>query len=166
MRCIRPIGLLIIIFSICCACSSINCPVQNTVAVYYAVGYDDELGERVDETFGDTLWIWTQRSDGTDTLLLNSGTGLGSFSLPVSYQHPEDVLIFAIADTLHNFTVDTVWIKKDDIPHFESVDCSAHFFHRLTDVRSTHYRIDTIAIKNPSVTYDPTVTNLLIHFNE
>jgi hypothetical protein len=146
------------------ACSSIDCPVQNTVAVYYAVGYEDELGERVTETFGDTLWIWSQRSDGQDTLLLNRGTGLETFQLPVSYQHPEDILIFAIADTLYNVTVDTVWMKKDDIPHFESVDCAAHFFHRITAVRSTHVRIDTITIQNPSVNYDPTVTNLLIHF--
>jgi hypothetical protein len=146
------------------ACSSINCPVQNTVAVYYAVGYDDELGDRVSETLNDTLWVWTQRSDGTDTLLLNRGTGLQTFQLPISYQHPEDMLVFAIADTADVLTIDTVWIKKDDIPHFESVDCAAHFFHRLTDVRSTHYRIDTIAINNPSVTYDPTVTNFLIRF--
>ena len=150
--------------SLITSCSSIDCPVQNTVAVYYAVGYDDELGDRVTETFGDTLWVWTQRSDGTDTLLLNRGTGLQTFQLPVSYQHPEDVLVFAISDTAYVLTVDTVWIKKDDIPHFESVDCAAHFFHRLTDVRSTHNRIDTIAINNPSVTYDQTVTNLLIHF--
>ena len=146
------------------ACSSIDCPVQNTVAVKYVVGYDDKLGELVQETLTDTLWIWTQRSDGKDTLLLNRGVGLKGFSLPVSYQHPEDVLVFAIADTSHVITVDTVWMKKDDMPHFESVDCSAHFFHNITDIRSTHYRIEDITIKNPSVTYNQEVTNLLIRF--
>ena len=146
------------------SCSSINCPVQNTVAVYYAVGYDDELGDRVTETLDDTLWIWTQRSNGTDTLLLNRGTKLQKFQLPMSYQHPEDMLVFVIVDTVQVMTLDTVWIKKDDIPHFESVDCAAHFFHRITDVRSTHYRIDTIAIKEPSVTYNQSVTNFLIRF--
>ena len=146
------------------SCSSIDCPVQNTVAVKYVVGSDDKLGELVQETLTDTLWIWTQRSDGKDTLLLNRGVGLKSFSLPVSYQHPEDVLVFAIADTSHVITVDTVWMKKDDMPHFESVDCSAHFFHNITDIRSTHYRIEDITIKNPSVTYNQEVTNLLIRF--
>jgi hypothetical protein len=155
---------LISIFSLITSCSSIDCPVQNTVAVYYAIGYSDEEGELVSETLGDTLWISTMINGGKDTLLLNRGTGLQSFSLPVSYNHPEDILVFTIADTLYNTTIDTVWIKKDDIPHFESVDCSAHFFHRLTAVRSTHFRIDTITIKEPSVTYDPTVTNLLIRF--
>lgn len=146
------------------ACSSIDCPVQNTVAVQYAVGYDDEFGEQVTETFTDTLWVWTQRIDGKDTLLLNRGTGLTGFSLPVSYKHPEDILVFAVADTAHVLTVDTVWMKKDDIPHFESVDCSAHFFHHITAIRSTNNRIANITIKEPRVTYNQDVTNLLIQF--
>jgi len=50
--------------------------------------------------------------------------------------------------------VDTVWVKKDDHPHFESVDCNATFFHTLTGVRCTHNYIDTIVIKDPSVTFN------------
>ncbi len=146
------------------SCSSIDCPVQNTVAVRYAVGYEDNTGTFVQETLTDTLWIFTQRKDGTDTLLLNRAVGAKEFTLPVSYQHPEDVLLFLVADTAHIITVDTVWMKKDDIPHFESVDCSAHFFHNITAVRSTHYRIEDIVIKESSVTYNPGVQNLLIRF--
>ena len=55
---------------------------------------------------------------------------------------------------------DTVWVKKDDYPSFESVDCSAVFFHTLTGVRYTRNYIDSIVIKNPSVTYDPNT----VHF--
>jgi hypothetical protein len=47
-----------------------------------------------------------------------------------------------------------VWVKKEDFPHFESVDCNASFFHRLTDVRHTRHYIDSIVISNPSVDYD------------
>ena len=145
------------------ACSTIDCPVQNTVAVYYGIcAYDN--GEEVTDTLTDTLYVWSQRSDGKDTLLLNRGVNISSFSLPASYSHPEDILVFYVVDTTHVWTLDTVWLKKDDIPHFESVDCSAHFFHELTAVRSSHRGIDTIIINNPSVTYDPTVVNLHIHF--
>ena len=112
----------------------------------------------------DTLWIFTQRSDGSDTLLLNRGVGIKSFSLPISYSHPEDVLLFFIADTTGVYTLDTLWLKKDDIPHFESVDCSAHFFHRLTDVRCTHEGIDSVKIVNPQVDYDTKKTHLHIYF--
>ena len=77
----------------------------------------------------------------------------------------EDVMVFAVnAKDSTGVTLDTVWIKKEDIPHFESVDCSAHYFHVLTAVRSTHLVIDTVIIKNPSVTYDPSADNIHIHF--
>jgi hypothetical protein len=50
--------------------------------------------------------------------------------------------------------VDTVWIKKDDIPHFESVDCNPAFFHTITDVRYSRNYIDSLVLLNRSVTYD------------
>jgi len=158
--------LFLPLFLVFLSCSSIDCPVQNTVAVRYAVGYEDNTGTFVQETLADTMWVFTRRSDGTDTLVLNRGVGLKEFTLPVSYQHPEDMLVFLIADTAHIITVDTVWMKKDDIPHFESVDCSAHFFHNITAVRSTHYRIEDIVVKESSVTYNPSVQNLLIRFKK
>ena len=153
--------LFIILTAAIAACSSINCPVQTIVSVQY--GIRDAEGEA---TLTDTLWVLTERSDGSDTLLLNRGVGIKSFSLPVSYSHPEDVLLFVVADTSGVYTLDTVWVKKDDIPHFESVDCSAHFFHRLTAVRSTHEGIDSITIVNPNVDYDTNTTHLHIYFKD
>lgn len=157
-------------FVICCliislsGCSSIDCPVQNTVAVYYSIKKYSDDGELKTDTLKDTLWVWSRIIDGTDVLLLNRLVDKSSFALQVSYQNPEDTLIFYIADTANVWTLDTVWLKKNDIPHFESVDCSAHYFHELTAVRSTHEGIDTIILNNPSVTYDNTVTNLNIVF--
>lgn len=141
------------------ACSSINCPVENTVATYYSVR--DASGE---VTFPDTLWVLTRRSDDSLLVLLNRFTGQSAFSLPISYSQPEDTLLFMVSDTTGVTTLDTLWLKKDDIPHFESVDCSAHFFHRLTNVRCTHNGIDSVSIVNPNVDYDPTKTHLHIFF--
>ncbi len=146
------------------ACSSIDCPVQNTIAVYYNIVQPDASGELVADTLTDTLWVWSQRANGEDTLLLNRLVDKDNFSLPISYSHPEDVLVFAIRDTALVWTLDTVWLKKEDIPHFESVDCSAHFFHELTAVRCTHDGIDSLVLSNPSVTYDTGVTNIKIFF--
>lgn len=150
-----------VVSSLLLACSSIDCPVDNTVATKYAIlGADGQA-----TTFADTLYVWTRRADGRDTLL-NRGVGISDFSLPVSYACPEDTLIFYITDSYHQQTLDTVFLKKEDIPHFESVDCAAHFFHRLTAVRSTHDGIDSIIIANPHVNYDQSKTHLHIFFKE
>ena len=146
------------------SCSSIDCPVETKVLVNYGIYSRDASGAEVADTLTDTLYVWTRRIDGKDTLLLNRGVGITDFSLQISYNHPEDTLIMLVTDTNYVWTLDTVWLKKTDIPHFESVDCAAHFFHHLDAVRSTHYGIDTISIDNPSVTYDTSPTNLRICF--
>lgn len=153
---IRKLTPLLVGLLALCACSSIDCPVQHTVLSYYAVYNADQ---KVD-TLRDTLSVFIHRVVRGDTLLLNSlGKGT-AFSLPVSYANPEDTLFFLFRN--HPFeAIDTVWVKKENIPHFESVDCSASFFHRLTAVRSTHYAIDSITINNPKVDYDPTT----VHFH-
>lgn len=152
-------ALLLSLFS----CSSIDCPVQTTVAVKYQI-CQYQGSEAVADTLADTLSVWILRSNGKDSLIMNRGVGLTTFSLPVSYQHPEDMLVMLVARKTGVWSVDTVWLQKDDIPHFESVDCPAHFFHQLTAVRSTHNAIDTIAINNPSVSFDSDITNINVSF--
>ncbi len=131
------------------ACSSIDCPVKNTVRTYYSL---KAPGAAVD-TLKDTLSITSHRADGTDTVLLNRAINIVSFSLHVGYSNPEDTLFFRFSNGSY-VVVDTVWVKKDHYPHFESVDCNASFFHNITAVRSTQHAIDSIRINNPSVTYD------------
>lgn len=137
------------------SCSSVDCPVYNMVATNYRC-YNSN-GDSLKLT--DTLSVYTKRKDGTDTLILNKLVGRATFSLPVSYSHPEDKLVFSFSNG-KTVTTDTVWVKKDDIPHFESIDCNAKFFHTLTGVRSTTNKLDSVVIKNTSVNYDATT----IHF--
>ena len=125
------------------ACSTIDCPVQNKVAVNYAVK-TIVGGVEVNDTLKDTLYVWSTRSDGDDTLIFNSGIDISSFSLPVSYTHPEDKLVFCLVDTNKVAKIDTVWIA----------------------VRSTHEAIDTIFINNPKVNYDPSLDHIHIHFKK
>ena len=140
------------------ACSSIDCPVDNVVETRYT--FMDSEGEKL--VLPDTMMVRTTRADGKDTIIFNSGIGIDHFALPISYSHPEDILFFSFDNTVvvDDFTYslhlkDTVWVKKDDYPNFESVDCNSVFFHTLTGVRYTRNYIDSIVIKNPSVTYDP-----------
>ncbi len=142
------------------ACSTIDCPVQNTVYTVYNIYDGDETA-----TLSDTLYVWTPRPDGRDTLL-NRVVNVTKFDLPISYQHPVDTLVFYMTDTTNQWTLDTVWIMKDDIPHFESVDCSPSFFHRLTSVRSTHLGIDTIIINHSQVDYDASTAHFHITFKD
>ena len=149
------------------SCSSIDCPVENTVSVQYEIR--DKAGNSL--PIKDSLSVVTTRLDGknveleitsrneSSTTILNKLIDKSAFSLPISYSHPEDVLFFCFKNATKT-VVDTVWIKKDDIPHFESVDCSAAFFHELTDVRHTHNAIDSLVLVNTSVNYDYTT----IHF--
>ena len=152
---------LLFFFVVVClvACSSIDCPVDNTVSVQYEVC--DKAGKAW--ALKDSLSVVTMRVNGeyvditallnSENVTLNRLIGKSSFSLPMSYSHPEDVLFFCFTDTVKT-VVDTVWIKKDDIPHFESVDCNAAFFHEITDVRHSRHYIDSLVLLNRSVTYD------------
>lgn len=152
------------------SCSTIDCPAINTVRTYYQICNSD--GTKM--TFKSALSVISKRSNGTDTLLfsnladtllLNRGTEISDFSLPVSYSHPEDILVFVYSNLAGDeiYAIDTAWIKKDDIPHFESVDCNVSFFHRLTGVRHTNNFIDSLVIKETSVTYDQTKVHFFLY---
>lgn len=132
------------------ACTSIDCPMEHTVMSSYLLRKADQT----QDTLRDTLSITTRRFNGTDTLLLNKGIGLTKLKLSISYSNPEDTLVFKFRNQSYQAT-DTVWVKKVSTPHFESVDCSASFFHEVQSVRTTHHAIDSIIINNPSVDYDP-----------
>ncbi len=154
------------------ACTSIDCPVENRVCTVYNLMKADGT---VDTLNTDTLWVWSQRADGTDTIItthhegnleLNCyyGSSATSFQLPISYTQPEDVLYMLKRDTNLVYYLDTVRIKKEDYPHFESVDCQASYFHRLTEVSTTHHMIDSIVIKNANVNYDAKKAHFYIYF--
>lgn len=140
------------------ACSSIDCPLNNRVYATYKLA-----GSVL--TLSDTLSVSTLRSqaEGDDTVLINRLVGSDSLSLPMSYTRSEDVLFFAFADTLGQTTIDTVRVGKENQAHFESVDCSPNYFHTITSVAYTRHKIDSIVIKNSSVTYNDSQPHFLLY---
>jgi len=141
--------LLIAGILLAAACTSVDCVLEHEVSTVY----DLYQGETAD-TLRDTLTVTTRRANGKDTVVLNSGVNLKSFKLPISCQSPEDTLVFTISDTLGQRTTDTLWLRKTDMPHFESVECQALFFHQIEEVRYTRNRIDTIITKRSFVNND------------
>jgi hypothetical protein len=156
--CVAAVMLTVCLPFLAGSCTSIDCPVQNTVRTVYAF----QKADGAVDTLKDTMTVISTRVNRTDTTLLNWCTGIKQFSLPIGYTNPEDTLYFVFLGGSFR-AIDTVWIKKENIPHFESVDCNAAFFHELTAVRSTHHAIDSIVIKNPSVTYDPTTEHFHLY---
>ena len=158
MRKIIPIILIVV--AVMVSCTTLDCPLNNTVyAKYKLKGSIAKLS--------DTLTISTTRLAGSDSVLINKDVNIDSFILPMSYTQPEDVFFFEMRDTvLHEVFKDTVKVKKEDQPHFESVDCKPSYFHTITSIETTHNRIDSIVINHKEVNYDATKTHFYIYFGE
>lgn len=175
-----PIFLLCSLFLIN-ACSSIDCPLNNSVYTTYNL----QKASGIADTLKDTLSVISlQTTTEQDPVLLNKLNNFSSFTLPISYSNEEDVLFFiytgttTISDTLYagtdSATVtatktsyalgDTVVITKTNRKHFESVDCTPSFFHTITGLNYTRNGIDSITINNPEVTYDTSKEQFHIYF--
>jgi hypothetical protein len=101
--------------------------------------------------------------NGTDSILINKDVKVTTLSVPISYTQDADILYFQLKGN-SSTTIDTVRVEKKNIPHFESVDCSASYFHNITNVSCTHHAIDSIVINNPNVTYDKTKQTFHLYF--
>lgn len=145
---------LLIIILMAGACSSVDCPLNNVV-------YTNYLLQGPVQTLPDTLTISTTRTDGYDSVLINQQVNTDSFSLPISYGKPEDILFLKA-----NHLTDTIWVQKTNEPHFESVDCGLNYYHTITGVRFTRHAIDSVVINHNRVTYDVRPKHFYIYFKE
>lgn len=151
-------GLILLLLA---ACSSIDCPLNNRVYTKYALRTAN--GER------DTLRLYatisTNRTDGSDSVLINSQQNITSFSLPISNAQPRDSFFVELSEELSSpLSLDTIVVSKEDRMHFESTDCAASYFHNITAVSTTHHAIDSVAIINHAVNYDTSKNHFYIYF--
>lgn len=141
------------------ACTTLDCPMNNTVSVRFTL-------RGLVDTLADTLTIMAVRPDKDDSTLFNRGVETTYFLLPMSYSQDEDELRFEMIDTItKTVTTDIVKIRKTNQPHFESVDCNPAFFHTITGVSHTKNAIDSVVINNPNVDTDETKEHLYIYFH-
>ena len=153
-----PLVAMLIAFVVS-ACSSIDCPLNNTVYANYKLMKTDI----VPDTLRDTLNIWAVRIGMTDSIIVNRNINTMSLKLPVSFTNDVDVLCFQRKNDADFMCIDTVRIEKNNTPHFESVDCAPNYFHEITSVTTTHNGIDSIVIKQKTVDYDAK-DNFYIYF--
>ena len=156
MRQIIPFLLLTALIMV--GCSTLDCPLNNTVYTKY------KLDGNVKQLTGDTLTISTKTNKGVDSIILNRAENVDSFILPMSYSNPEDILYFEVRDTLKRVFRDTITVSKENHTHFESVDCSPSFFHTITGVKTTHNLIDSVVINKKDVNFDATKAHFLLYF--
>ena len=98
------------------SCSSIDCPVQNSVYTKYKALRSDGTPD----TLQSSLTVSTTMRNGIDSVLLNRKTNATVFELPISYTDAEDTLFFELADEAKNL-FDTVYVAKNNTPHFRGL---------------------------------------------
>ena len=100
----RKIVVILLLVTVIAACTNIDCPVNNRVYTVYNLKKADGTTDTLTK---DTLWVITQRANGTDTVISRQNNGnvelncfFGStattFELPISYTQPEDVLYMLV----------------------------------------------------------------------
>ena len=125
------------------ACSSIDCPLENTV----------------------NLVCGFYKADGTpDTTLINRDVRATGFKLPISSGAAADTFLIMLTDTLHRQSANRIIVNKTDLPHFESVDCKMSYFHTINDVTWSGPRIDSVTVTKQQVDYDASAQHLHIYF--
>ncbi|MDD6437511.1 MAG: DUF6452 family protein [Prevotella sp.] len=153
----RRIALLpLLLLLLLAACSTLDCPMNNQVALKCKLSGPQALT--------DTLTLSTNRHDGNDTVLINRLTGVDSLLLPMSYAAAEDTFFVQLTSTGGSTSLDTLTVSKTNEQHFESVDCNASVFHYIESVSSTHHIIDSVKINNRKVNYDTSRSHLIIFF--
>lgn len=159
MRTLKPVPLTLAltVVLVLAACSSIDCPLNNTVYTSYKLKGDVAVLSK-------TLTVTSPVDDTRDTLLINHIANVDSFILPISYNRTEDIFHFTLTDNDGNETTDEVRVSKDNHPHFESIECGPAFFHTITDVTYSNNAIEKIEINNKNVNYDARKAHFYIYF--
>lgn len=155
----RRLTLALVALTAITACTSIDCPVENTVATLYKL----QKADGSQDTLRDTLTVLTRLARGVDTVILNKSVETTSFQLPISYTNTADTFTFVRKGETTE-VADTVWIEKTNLPQFESVDCKLVYFHDVTSLRHTRNGIDSISVNKGRIDYDSNTANFHIYF--
>lgn len=185
--------LSIFSIAILVACSSNNCPLENTVTCNYyfydsegvAIKYGDSFSVTTLLPGEKTVYVYrklgytTVTTDNPDTAYVNAG-----YTETVAIVRRDTVLVnkasnrssiqvpmsyYNKADTLI-FTYssishrDTIIVQHDSYPHVELPECGTHFYHNLRAIRATDAAIDHVDIVNPLVNHEGN-ENVKIYFN-
>lgn len=111
----------------------------------------------------DTLASLTVTAIDTDSVIINNQTNVMDISLPLRYTSDYTVLVFNYNDEENSTLNDTVYLKQNNTPFFESMKCGYTMTQVLTGVEYTKHMIDSIYILNPNANVNGT-ENLKIFY--
>ena len=120
------------------ACSSEDCPINNTVQGKMA--FYNSLGDAI--SINGILSMSVVRPQG-DSVILNKMMNAADVTFPLSYEFNGNIVVY-----------DTLYISHSNTPTLVSIDCGTAMFHTITAASSTHTLIDTLIINSPEVNYD------------
>lgn len=136
-------------------------PGWHNVYIYRKMGFQTVTLDHVDESLINNGYTMSVSEERVDTVLVNKATNVTKLSVPMSYFHDADTLVFSYASIASK---DTIWIDHSSYPHVELPECGTYRFHTLKNVRSTHYAIDRVEIGASHVNYEGK-ENVKIFFN-
>ena len=137
------------------ACDSIDCTLYNSVDMFCNLYQDGKPA-----SLADTLTI---TAAGTDSVLLNRKVGAYKFQLPLSYYGDTDSIVLTVRGKDYE-VADTIFVTKTNMVHFESPDCPATMFHKITSVSCTHEFIQAVVLVSEDINYART-ENIQIHLH-
>ena len=137
------------------SCDSIDCTLYNSVDMFCNLYQDGKPA-----SLADTLTI---TAAGTDSVLLNRKVGAYTFQLPLSYQGDTDSIVLTVRGKDYE-VADTIFVTKTNMVHFESPDCPATIFHKITSVSCTHEFIQSVVVVSEDINYART-ENIQIHLH-
>ncbi len=137
------------------SCDSIDCTLYNSVDMFCNLYQDGKPA-----SLADTLTI---TAAGTDSVLLNRKVGAYKFQLPLSYHGDTDSIVLTVRGKDYE-VADTIFVTKTNMVHFESPDCPATMFHKITSVSCTHEFIQAVVLVSEDINYART-ENIQIHLH-
>ena len=137
------------------SCDSIDCTLYNSVDMFCNLYQDGKPA-----SLADTLTI---TAAGTDSVLLNRKVGAYKFQLPLSYHGDTDSIVLTVRGKDYE-VADTIFVTKTNMVHFESPDCPATMFHKITSVSCTHEFIQSVVVVSEDINYART-ENIQIHLH-
>lgn len=112
-------------------CDDTGCTLYNSTLCH--ISFYSELG--LATVLEDTLTVYAV---GAETPVYNMGVNLYTLKVQLSYYKDIDTLLYehwmGTADEPAPHQVDTLFIRKSDMPHFESPDCGVAMFHEIEEV--------------------------------
>lgn len=97
--------------------------------------------------------------NGKDSIMIYHITSAEGVSLPMSYTHDTDTVVFHY-ESGH---CDSLYIEHSNEPYYQSMECGTLMFHKIEDVRYTDVWIESVAIQNKNVNFKGN-ENIKIYF--